>query len=107
MPCVDLTLVLLLTSKAAPANLPIPPISGRLDDLKMKSSKPKEWTDGEREKFSVMIRRGVVASEIATAVCRPIDFLELSTAMHPASAARHTAPADKCAGPSQSTLVES
>jgi IS30 family transposase len=36
----------------------------------MKSSKPKEWTDGEREKLSVMIRRGVVASEIATALGR-------------------------------------
>jgi IS30 family transposase len=41
-----------------------------LDDVEMKSRKPKEWTEGERKRLAAMARRRVPASEIATSLGR-------------------------------------
>ncbi|WP_027551233.1 hypothetical protein [Bradyrhizobium sp. Cp5.3] len=55
---------------APPVDFPISPVSSRLEDFAMKSSKPKEWTDIERKKLSAMIRRRFGAAEIAAALRR-------------------------------------
>ncbi|MHC4044479.1 hypothetical protein [Bradyrhizobium sp. 23AC] len=60
----------------APVNFPMSPASGLRQHDNMKASKPKEWSDLERRKLSVMSRRRYGAAEIAAALRRHVGSVE-------------------------------